>query len=244
MSKVNLKNGLIQRYARLSGFLYLAIILIAILNTSLIDTGIFYESHTFGSSVLPLEDTFLLRIGAAVELFMYAAVLGLSWALYIVLREMDERLALLGFIFRAAEAILGGISTILPFLLISFLEQGVSKGAGGSFIYDVVAPSLSGVRGISLDIVLFFVGIGGSIFLYIFYKYRCVPRLLSIWGVITYLSMMTLSFISLIYPVHPTWIESALYGSGALFECVFGLWLMAKGVDLSNMPMSPYKQPL
>ena len=83
--------------------------------------------------------------------------------------------------------------------------------------------------------VLLLVGLGGTIFFYLFYKSFYIPKILSIWGVLTYLSMIILSFIGLLFPEYPDTIEIALYGLGTLFELTIGFWLLIKGVNLPQV---------
>ena len=85
----------------------------------------------------------------------------------------------------------------------------------------------------SIYIVLTFVGIGGTLFCYLFYLSGYVPRILAGWGIITYLSMLFLAVVGLVFPDHPKTLEILFYGSGTLFELVFGAWLLAKGVKIS-----------
>jgi len=46
--------------------------------------------------------------------------------------------------------------------------------------------------------------------------------------------MLSLALVSILFPNHPLMLEHVLYGVGALFELVFGLWLVFKGVDLQQ----------
>jgi hypothetical protein len=54
------------------------------------------------------------------------------------------------------------------------------------------------------------------------------------WGIFTYLSMLFLGLVSILFPNHPLMLEVVLYGVGGSFELVLGLWLVFKGVDLQQ----------
>lgn len=47
----------------------------------------------------------------------------------------------------------------------------------------------------------------------------------------TYLSMLSLGLLSLLWPAHPKTLEIVFYGPGALFELTIGGWLLVKGID-------------
>jgi hypothetical protein len=105
-----------------------------------------------------------------------------------------------------------------------------------------------GVRTAGLDIVLLFVGLGGTVFCYLFLKSKYVPRILATWGILTYLSMIILSLVSILLPNHPVMIETVLYALGGLFELIFGFWLLFKGVNVqqryNHTPASRTIQPM
>ncbi len=54
------------------------------------------------------------------------------------------------------------------------------------------------------------------------------------WGIFTYLSMLILSFVSILLPNHPAMIETVLYALGGFFELIFGFWLLFKGVNVQQ----------
>jgi len=54
--------------------------------------------------------------------------------------------------------------------------------------------------------------------------------MLATWGIVTYTSMFILGFLNILFPERPDMIETILFTAGALFEVVFGLWLLFTGV--------------
>ena len=81
----------------------------------------------------------------------------------------------------------------------------------------------------ALDVVLTFIGVGGTAYCYLFFISRLVPKALAAWGILTYISMFMLGFLNIVFPELPNIIETILFSTGALFELVFGLWLLIKG---------------
>lgn len=80
--------------------------------------------------------------------------------------------------------------------------------------------------------MLFLIGLGGTVFGFMFFVSRYVPRALAAWGIFTYSSILVLAFVSILMPNRPVVLETVLYALGGTFELVFGFWLVFKGVDL------------
>ena len=179
-----------------------------------------------------MANEMLFRIGTASVLVLYMCVAALAWALYVLLRTVNRNLALLALLFRSAEAVLGAATLLIDFTLLALLKNGAVPHVLGTDQPLALAASLLEVRTASLDVVLAFVGAGGTLFCYLFLTSRSVPRMLAGWGILTYLSMLFLAFLSILIPAHPASIETTLYTAGALFEFVFGFWLLFKGVKL------------
>jgi hypothetical protein len=163
---------------------------------------------------------------------MYAGVLLLSAALYVVLEKVNRNLALLAMLLRSGEAIVGVAMVLLSFVVLFLLN-----GEGRSTAFDT--PQLHALAGVfldvragGLDLVLALVGLGGTVFLYLFFVSRYVPRALAAWGIFTYLSILVLAFVSILVPELPVILDTVLYALGGAFELVFGFWLVFKGVDL------------
>ena len=222
-------------YAKVAGFLYLLIIIISILNASFIDPKLIMPGNDAATANNIMANDLLFRIGIACVIIIYASVVVLSWALYVILKTVNKNLALLALLLRSGEAILG-VATVL----ISFIVLGLLNGKGYSTVFETeqlqaLVGLFLNVRTVGLDIVLIFVGLGGPIFCYLFFKSKYVPRILAAWGIFTYLSMLILAFVSILIPKHPAMIEIILYGLGTFFELIFGFWLLIKGVKVQSV---------
>lgn len=221
-----------QIVTRIAGLAYILIILIGLLKVNFIEPAIVSEAS---SDLLAgmIADELLFRIGIAGEIIMYLLVIVLSIALYIILKPVNRKLSLTALYFRFGEALIGTVSVIIsgliPLLLLNRAEA----------LDDSLLPTLIEVfinsRITTLNAVLIFVGVGGTIYCYLFYISQIVPRILGAWGIVTYISMFILGFLNIISPERPDIIEDILFGSGALFEILFGLWLLFKGVRSNNV---------
>ena len=219
-------------YARIAGVAYILIIVIGVLSGTLIDSKLIVPGDDGLTARNIMDNELLFRIGIIGALVMYAGVLLLSAALYVVLEKVNRNLALLAMLLRSGEAIVGVAMVLLSFVVLFLLN-----GEGRSTAFDT--PQLHALAGVfldvragGLDLVLVLVGLGGTVFLYLFFVSRYVPRGLAAWGIFTYLSILVLAFISILVPKLPVILETVLYALGGAFELVFGFWLVFKGVDL------------
>ena len=222
-------------YARVAGFAYVLIIIIGVLNGIFIDSKLIVSGNDAATANNIMANDLLFRTGIASILFLYASVVVLSWALYVILKTVNKNLALLAMLLRSGEAILGAAT-----VLISFIVLGLLNGKGYSPVFETeqlqaLVGVFLNVRTVGLDIVLIFVGLGGTVFCYLFLKSKYVPRILAAWGIFTYVSMLILAFISILLPNHPAMIEVVLYALGGLFELIFGFWLLIKGVNVQQV---------
>jgi hypothetical protein len=179
-----------------------------------------------------LANELLFRAGIAGEVMMYVLVVLLSLALYVILRTVNGNLALLALLWRLGEAIIGGgvtvISGLIPLLLLNgeaAFETEQLQALVGLFLQ---------VRQAGLDVVLIFIGMGGTLFCYLFFRSKYVPRILAAWGMFTYFSMLMLGSASILFSNLPESAKMVFYAPGALFEILFGLWLLIKGVNVQQ----------
>jgi hypothetical protein len=218
-------------YARIAGLAYLLIIIIALISTGFLDSNLIVPGDEAATATNIMAHDSLFRTSIALILFMYMIVVILSWALYVLLKPINKNLALLALLLRSAEAVLGSVT-----VLISFFVLGLLNGNGQSTVFEsdqlqALVGLFLNVRTAGLDFVLVFVGLGGTVFCYLFYQSKYVPRILAGWGIITYVSMFLLGFISMLFPNHPQMVEIIPYALGGLFELLFGFWLLIKGIN-------------
>jgi hypothetical protein len=226
-------------YARVAGLMYLLVIVIGILNETFIVSELIIPGNNAATTNNLTANDLLFRSSIVLELIMYASVVILSWALYMVLKNANKNLALLAMLLRLTEAILGVVLVLLSFLVLALLNGENTLTELEMEKVRTWIGILFNIRTMGLDIVLIFVGLGGTIFCYLFLKSKYVPGILAAWGIFTYLSMLILSIISILFRDHPVILETILYIPGGLFELLFGIWLFFKGVKIQ-----PQREPI
>jgi hypothetical protein len=221
-------------YARVAGVAYLVITIVGVLYGFLVESKLIVSGNDAATATNILANESLFRTGIVLVLIIYVSVVVASWALYVILRTVHKNLALLALLLRSAEAIVGAATVLLSFAVLYVLGGNGPSSAFEPEQVHALAGRFLDVRTAGLDIVLIFIGLGATIFCYLLFKSRYIPKPLAAWGIFTYLSMLSLALVSILFPNHPPMLEHVLYGVGALFELVFGLWLVFKGVDLQQ----------
>ena len=228
---MNSKKGIV----RAAGLTYILIIVIGVLGSIFIDSRII-TSGDFNQTINNIiANEFLFRIGVAGNLILYAMVMILSVLLYQILRNVNKNLALIAMVFRSGEALLGIATVFAGFIVLDLLNNQFNASTIETAQLNITIGALLSARTNGLYIILALIGIGGTLFLYLFYKSSCIPAIISIWGMFTYLSMLILSLISILYSGLPEIIELVLFGAGTLFELTIGFWLLIKGIDLQKL---------
>jgi len=141
---------------------------------------------------------------------------------------------LLALLLRSAEAVVGAATVLISFAVLVVLDSPGPSNVFEPEQLHALAGRFLDVRTAGLDIVLVFIGLGATIFCYLLFKSKYIPRWLAAWGMFTYLSMLFLALVSILFPNHPLMLEYVLYSVGGLFELVFGVWLLFKGIDLQQ----------
>jgi len=80
--------------------------------------------------------------------------------------------------------------------------------------------------------VLLFMGLGATVFFVLFWRSRRVPRVLAGLGLLTYVAMIGITVASILVPGISEGTKLLVYVPGGIFELVFGLWLLARGVRI------------
>lgn len=212
---------------RVAGLCYVVIIVLGVGQAAFVSSHLPALANPAAVSTALVTENLRFRLGVVSDVVLYALVLVLAVALYVVARGVHPPLALGGLVLRSSEAVVGLSATVIGGVgPLALLSDSTSMDSA-----SVIA--LLAVREVALDVILVLVGLGGAVFCYLFLLPRLVPRPLALWGVLTYVSMVFLGGLGILWPDVPPSISGTLFAQGALFEVLFGLWLMLKARDVA-----------
>jgi hypothetical protein len=219
--------------ARVAGLSYVLIIALGLCQNLFVALPLLVPGDPAATANNIAQHELLFRIGILSDTTLYALVLLLSVALFLLLRGVSRPIALAALVLRSAEGVVGLAVTLLGGMMPLLLLDG--QTSADSEVLQVLAVSFLDLRTAGLDVVLILIGLDGGAFCYLFFKSRCVPSSLAVWGIFTYVSMLALASARLVLPAFSASAVNVLYAQGALFEIVFAVWLLVKAVDASRL---------
>ncbi len=216
-----------------AGVAYPLIIVLGVFKVNFLEAGLVVSGDDAATAGNLAANEWLFRVGIVSEIVLFMLVVSLALALYVILKAVDENLALAALLFRLGEGVVGGIVTVISGLMPLLLLDG--EAAFGTAQMQALVGSFLDVRTAGLDIIMIFMSPGGIIFCYLFLKSRYVPSILAIWGIVTYSTMLGYSIVHILFPDLPEMVSIILFTPGGLFEVTLGLWLLFRGVDTKQL---------
>jgi Domain of unknown function (DUF4386) len=224
----------LDRYARLAGLLYLAIIVTSILSLFLVEARLVVEGDPATTTQRIAANQTLFRAGLVYDLVMFASVIALAWALFVILRGVDRNRALLALLWRMAEAVVGAVTVLLGVLVVLLVDsQDARAGLESEQLHALVEVLLT-ARSIGFDVAVFFLSLGTIVYCRLLYSSRYVPRPLAGLGIVAFVIMLVGTAVSLLLPQSK---DLTMIGwvPGILFEVAIGVWLLLKGIPTATV---------
>lgn len=171
------------------------------------------------------------RLYNAAALIYGIGVVVLLTALYVVLRPISRSLAL----FAASSRL---VYALLWFVMQLNLFAALRLMSGVSYLQGFELERLQALAGLQLAsgqdayyLGLGFYGLGSTVFSYLWFKSRYVPRTLAVWGLLSSLFEGCCGFAYLVFPhfgsiVSVNWYELPM----GLFELALSFWILARGL--------------
>jgi Domain of unknown function (DUF4386) len=196
----------------------------------------------------------LFRIGIACDLIYCVGAVALLTAIYVILKPVNQNLAMLAALWRLVYAIVWVLMTINLFDILRLLNGAHYLGAFeedrlqalGRLYIDARgswgASRVYSSSGAAYYVGLLFYGLGSTVFSHLWFKSHYIPRALAAWGTFSSLWSALCAFAFIIFPrfaniVTLKWFDEPM----VYFEIVLALWLLIKGLIPSGLA-SPRKQ--
>ena len=223
------------RYARIAGFVYLLLI-------ALYMGGQFLIGHVVGTGDFAqrlariAEGQTLYRIGLVLQLLASVFTVLLAYALYVVVRPMNERIARLALYFRLAEAF-SGVTAFISFGTLSLQSDPKYLQSLGIAQLEALVGFTKSVDFVSFNTATLFFSFGSILFFHLFAKTRYIPRVLSVFGVFASVVTLLTSVGNLVFPASADLLQ---FGWAPIFlaEITTGIWLLVRGVRVEPLPAS------
>ena len=178
----------------------------------------------------------LFRLGIASNLIVFAIDIVLITALYVVLKPVNRRLALLAAGWGLIETAILVVVTLSDFDVLRILSGADYLQAFEADQLQALAKLSIGAHGSTYNVGLVLSGLRSIVFCYLWLKSRFIPRAFATWGMIASFLMGAYAFLTIIFPELTNVVPVEIYGGPIFaFELTMGFWLLFKGVRSTGL---------
>lgn len=223
-----------QRYARIAGALYLAVICL----------GIFAEGYainhfrasgdvtTLAQNIL--AEPALWNLSAIVNVMLGLSAIALTGLMHILLKPVNRSLIVLGTFFGVMSLAIEMISKLFQLLIKPILTSTSMGKAFDSAQLNALANFALRSHDIAFNLALILFGVTCIIWGYLIFQSGYLPKLIGVLMQIAGVCYLIACFSALFFTAF-----SNMISPGILFPCLIGeaslcLWLLVKGVDLDK----------
>lgn len=159
----------------------------------------------------------------------------LAHSLYVLLEPVNRRLAQLALWARLGEAFIVGTVLVVRFAILRIYAEAGTEGAFTDGQLQGLRSLATGGYDAGFLIWMLFFSLGSTLFFYLLYVSRAIPRPLAILGVVGAALQVPMSLGGLVFPEHMATLQ-LLWTPIFLAEVGTGFWLLVKGVGPLDGP--------
>jgi hypothetical protein len=226
------KTNTYRMTARIVGAMYLAGFVVGIGGILLIESILGVPDHL---AALP-ANSMLLAIAAVLWLMAAAWDAAHGVLMFPVLKQQHNERIAAGYLgFRIMDALFIAIMVLFVLIQIPIGSEYLNAGAPDASYLQALSNVFMQAQLDAYNLAMTTLGISGLILCYSFYRSKLVPRLLAVWGLIGYATILCGSVLEVLgfdlLSIHTI--------PGGLWEMFIGVWLIARGFDPSAFVSEP-----
>jgi len=214
--------------ARLAGFMFLFYIATGIAGMVLFAPATSGEG-TAAKLTSVAQHATLMRLSAVYSLLMMMNPFVLAVALYALTRDYDRDLALLALLCRVTEGVIGGMGAVAERALLSVATTAAGAAGADAAAANALGSVLLNVQGLTTLVAATVFAIGSTLYTYLFLRARTIPVPLAWLGVISSVLLVVCLPLQMAGFIEGL-VTSLIWIPMAVFEVIFALWLLIKGV--------------
>ena len=169
-----------------------------------------------------------IRISNLVALLTSVAIIVLGVMFYAAFHEQYKIIALVALVCFVAEGITLAVGKMGAYALVPLGQEFVEAGAPEASHFQTLGSFLYyGLDRTGYNVHMLFFCLGAILWYYLLVSSRCIPRTLSIWGLVA-ICLLTIPVLLVLINRNWTYLD-ILALPYAPFELVLGIWLIVKG---------------
>lgn len=219
-----------QRAAKVVGVAYLFAMAAAMFAEQYVRSGIVVTNDAVATARNIVAHEQLFRLGLACTLLVIVSDVALVTALFVLLRRVSEPLALFAAFVRLMETAVYATAALHYLDALRLLGTSPYLAALAPGEAAVLARLYVGSYGSGLNVAFIFLGIGSTVFCWLWYRSGYVPRPLAGLGVFASALLAGGSFSFVVMPslqrvIYPGYMVPMFF-----FEVGMGAWLLTRGL--------------
>jgi hypothetical protein len=224
-----------RKAAKVAGILYLFTILAANFAEFYVRRKLIVPADAVRTVTNIAQHEYLFRLGITTDLIMLAASVMLAVALYVILKPVNRNLALVAMFWWLVECSVAAATAGIDFAaVLSLTGSNFSPALNPEQLQALARLLISLDTGGNRAAALFF-GLGSTLFCYLWFKSRYIPRLLAALGILASLVPTLVPLSAIVFSsLADAPLRRARSGIPiAIFEVIVGFWLLTKGINAS-----------
>lgn len=219
-----------QVAARVVGLLYLLTMASSVFAEMIVRDSLVVPGDAVATAQKIAGAAFFFRLGLLADLFTCAGVVALNWGLYVILRPVDHRLALLGAFLRLVEAAIAGSLLVGSFFVLRLLGKSDYLNAFNPEQLAVLARVFLGSQATGLNIVFVILGLGSTVYGILWFRSGYIPRPLAALGIMASVALSSVTALIVLFPSLGTMLNILYMLPLGIFEVGLGLLLFIGGL--------------
>jgi hypothetical protein len=175
----------------------------------------------------------LFRISSVIHLLTFASDAAIAVALYVVLKPVNRNLALLAAFWRLADCAMLAANVVNDFAALRLISGADSlRSFDAAQLQGLMRLFLSiSAAGFQIGFVL--LGLGSTLFSYLWLRSRYIPRVVAAWGIFASLTLAVVTLAVMVFPGLGARLGLMYMAPMFLYEVGLGGWLLVKGLPMT-----------
>lgn len=174
------------------------------------------------------DEGFIFALAALSMFFNSLGVLGIGVFVYPILRSINESVALIYLVTRIFEGVLLTVGVISLLTLIGLGQEALELSDSTSTDFYVLGKVAIKTNWYAYNFSMAALGLGSLPFCFLLFRFRIVPPMLSVLGLIGY-SVLVISSVTAVLGMD---LGLMVTIPVFFFEVILGVWLVWKGMEL------------
>jgi hypothetical protein len=225
-----------SKYARHTGILFLLSLLVPLLNWTFVVSKFIVSNNAIATINNIVANDVPFRIGILNQLLTSFIAIALSLALYTMVKHVNKNLALLALLLKLTEAILIAVIALGDFMALLVLNSHSSLTVFGPNQIPALIGLFVNIHISVTAIPMIFLGLNLMVFLYLLYRSHFVPKILAVFGIVSYALIFLYALITVLSPNYASilLIQTICWAPSCCFELMIGLWLLIRGIKVQQ----------